>query len=76
MDFDEQFSLEHLLFKKRKCRSCGEAKDLIDGFYLIRKDRGMFPSSYSYECKECTIKRVVVSRMTNKVFDRWEYPDW
>ena len=76
MDFDEQFSLEHLLLKKRKCRSFGETKDLIDGFYLIRKDRGMFPSSYSYECKECTIKRVVVSRMTNKVFDRWEYPDW
>ena len=65
MDFDEQFSLEHLLFKKRKCRNCGETKDLIDGFYLIRKDRGMFPSSYSYECKECTKKRVTKNRQTD-----------
>ena len=67
MDFDEQFSLEHLLFKKRKCRTCGETKDLIDGFYLIRKDRGMFPSSYSYECKECTKKRVTKEDVRNLV---------
>ena len=56
MDIGEQFGLEHLLFKERKCRTCGDTKDLIDGFYLIRKGRGMFPSSYSYECKECTKK--------------------
>ena len=36
---------------------CGEMKDLIDGFYLIRKNKNI-KSSYSYECKECTIKRV------------------
>jgi hypothetical protein len=50
MDFDEQVSLEHLLFKERKCRICGKTKDLIDGFYLTRKKRGEIPSSYSYEC--------------------------
>ena len=74
MDFDEQFSLEHLLFKKRECRTCGVEKDLIDGFYLIRKNRGMFPSSYSYECKECTKKRIIQNRKGKTA--RWEYPDW
>jgi len=73
MDFDEQVSLEHLLFKERKCRTCGKTKDLIDGFYLTRKDRGDVPSSYSYECKECTVKRVSRGRKSNL---RWEYPDW
>ena len=62
MDIEEQFGLEHLLFKERKCRTCGVTKDLIDGFYLIRKNRGMYPSSYSYECKECTKKRIIANR--------------
>ena len=74
MDFDEQFGLEHLLFKERKCKICGERKDLIDGFYLTRKNRGMFPSSYSYECKECTKRRIKKSR--HKDSGKWEYPDW
>jgi predicted nucleic acid-binding Zn ribbon protein len=76
MDIDDQFELEHLFLTERKCRVCGKIKDLIDGFYLTRKNKGALPSSYSYECKECTIKRVVTSRMTTKVFDKWEYPDW
>jgi hypothetical protein len=38
--------------------SCGEVKNLIDSFYRTRKDRGAVASSYSYECKECTIKRI------------------
>ena len=76
MDIEDQFELEHLFLTERKCRSCGEIKDLIDGFYLTRKGRGDIPSAYSYECKKCTIMRVTVSRMTNKIFDRWEYPDW
>jgi len=76
MDIEDSFELEHLFLTERKCRSCGEIKDLIDGFYLTRKDRGTIPSAYSYECKVCTIKRITVSRMTNKIFDRWEYPDW
>ena len=76
MDFDEQVELEHLLFFDRKCRICGQVKNLIEDYYLTRKDRKTLPSAYSYECKECTIKRVVVGRMTTKIFDRWEYPDW
>jgi len=76
MDIEDQFELEHLFLTERKCRSCGQVKDLIDGFYLTRKDRGTIPSAYSYECKVCTIIRITASRMANKVFDKWEYPDW
>jgi hypothetical protein len=80
MDFNDQFSLEHLLFKERKCRSCGLTKDLLDGFYLTRKNRGMYPSSYSYECKSCTIKRIANKRQLTKKCQqndlRWHYPDW
>ena len=73
MDFDDQLGLEHLLLKERKCRSCGKVKDLVEDFYLTRKNRRN-QSSYSYECKDCTIKRVK-SRKKPKIKD-WEYPDW
>jgi hypothetical protein len=76
MDLDGQIRLGHLLLNDRKCRVCGEVKNLIDGFYRTRKDRGPVPSSYSYECKDCTIKRIISSRMTTRVLDKWEYPDW
>ena len=76
MDLDDQINLEHILLFERECRVCKETKNLIDDFYLTRKGRGALPSAYSYECKECTKKRIVISRMTNKVFDKWEYPDW
>ena len=76
MDFDNQLKFGHLLLVDRKCRTCGEIKNLIDGLYRTRKDRGAVSSSYSYECKECTIKRVVVNRIQTAVFDKWEYPDW
>jgi len=76
MDFDDQFEVEHLVFTERKCRICGIRKNLVDGFYLTRKDRSSFSSAYSYECKECTIKRVVSSRVSTRVFGKWEYPDW
>jgi len=76
MDLDGQIKLGHLLLNDRKCRVCGETKNLIDGFYRTRKDRGPVPSSYSYECKDCTIKRIITSRMTTRVLDKWEYPDW
>lgn len=76
MDIEDQFELEHLFLTERKCRVCGNTKDLIDGFYLTRKDRGTIPSAYSYECKVCTISRITAGRLTNKVFDKWEYPDW
>jgi ferredoxin-like protein FixX len=75
-DIDGQIKLGHLLLNDRKCRSCGQIKNLLANFYRTRKNRGMIPSSYSYECKECTIKRVVSSRMVSKVSDKWEYPDW
>lgn len=76
MEFEEEFDLDHLLFNERRCRSCGEKKELLNDFYLIRKNRKGFPSAYSYECKSCTIKRVVISRMVSRVIDKWEYPDW
>ncbi len=73
MELDKQIKLGHLLLSERKCRVCGETKTLLDGFYLIRKDRGALPSSYSYECKVCTIQRVVKSRKSS---NDWMYPDW
>ena len=51
MEIDSQIRLGHLLLSDRTCRVCGETKNLIDGFYLIRKDRGTLASAYSYECK-------------------------
>ena len=72
VEFDEQLELGHFTLSERKCRVCGKMKDLIDGFYLIRKNKNI-KSSYSYECKECTIKRVRSKKKTN---NRWEYPDW
>mgnify|MGYP005704788799 CR=1 FL=1 len=38
MDIEEEFILEHLLFKQRKCKTCGKVKDLMTDFYLTRKD--------------------------------------
>ena len=66
MDLDDQFELEHLFLQERKCRVCGEQKNLIEGFYLTRKNRKAAASSYSYECKICTIKRIVKKRKSNK----------
>jgi len=76
MDLDKQINFEHLLFFDRKCRVCGEVKNLMDDFYLARKNRSSFKSAYSYECKECTIKRIKTNRTKTKNFDTWEYPDW
>ena len=73
MSIDDEIELEHLLFFDRKCRVCGEVKSLMDDFYLTRKGRKTLPSAYSYECKECTVKRVSMGRKSNLV---WEYPDW
>jgi hypothetical protein len=76
MDIGDQFSLEHLLFKERTCRVCGETKDLIEDFYLTRKAKKGFPSAYAYECKECTVRRVIESRKKRDPFVDWGYPDW
>ena len=57
MDFEEQLDQQHLFLTMRTCRNCGIEKNLIEGFYLSRKDRTKV-SSYAYKCKECTLKRV------------------
>ena len=46
MELDDQLKLGHLLLYDRKCRVCGNTKNMLDGFYRTRK------------CKECTKKRV------------------
>lgn len=76
MDLDGQIKLGHLLLNDRKCRVCGETKNLIEGYYRTRKDRGAVASSYSYECKDCTIKRIVSSRKKQISFVDYNYPDW
>ena len=76
MDIDKQIKLGHLLLTDRKCRTCGEIKNLIDGFYRTRKDRGPVASSFSYECKECTVRRVMESKKRQSQIIKWEYPDW
>mgnify|MGYP003142002148 FL=1 len=76
MDIGDQFSLEHLLFKERRCRTCGQQKVLIEDFYLVRKQKKGLPSGYSYECKDCTVKRVTASRKKKSKREDWSYPDW
>jgi len=75
MDFDEQLEESHFVFTERKCRVCGKVKELIDGFYLIRKNKSI-QSSYSYECKVCTVKRIIEKRKKENPFRDWSYPDW
>ena len=76
MEIDKQIGLSHLFLTDRKCRVCGGVKNLIGDFYRTRKDRGAVASSYSYECKECTIKRIKDSKKMNLPQVMWEYPDW
>ena len=66
MDLDEQLELAHLLLQERKCRVCGQDKNLIDGYYRTRKNVRL-ASSYSYECKECTVKRVCENNRRNRL---------
>jgi len=76
MNFDEQLELGHLLLNYRRCKSCGEVKNLVGDFYRTRKDRGAVPSSYSYVCKECFIEYVKEKKKDRTPKSRWEYPDW
>ena len=76
MELDKQIKLGHLLLSTRICRICGEEKNLIESFYRTRKDRGPVASSYSYECKVCTIQRIVRNRQKENPFTEWNYPDW
>ena len=66
MDLDEQLELAHLLLQERKYRVCGQEKNLIDGYYRTRKNVRL-ASSYSYECKECTVKRVCENNRRNRL---------
>jgi len=77
MSFEEELELDNLLFKERRCRTCKTKKDLLNDFYLSRKNRKGFPSAYSYECKECTVNRIINSRKkySQKSKD-YQYPDW
>ena len=75
MDIEDEFSLNHLLFKERQCRVCQKVKDLLTDFYVVRKSKKYLPSAYSYECKDCTIKRIISSRKKNQLYFE-EYPDW
>ncbi len=75
MDLEQQFGLEHLLFRERTCRVCGRDKDLMNDFYLIRKNKRGNPSGYSYECKLCTVERVVRNRKKKHIIEE-SYPDW
>ena len=74
IELDDQIKLGHLLLQDRRCRVCGKTKNLIEGFYRTRKKRGPVPSSWSYECKECTIKRITSKRKID--IGDWKYPDW
>ena len=74
MNLEDQFGLEHLLFEQRRCKTCGETKELINDFYKTRKDRGNVPSAYSYECKSCSIKSVTEGRKKKEIIEI--YPDW
>jgi hypothetical protein len=75
MDLDEQIKLGHLLLQERVCRICGERKNLLHSYYRVRKNEKL-ASSYSYECKECTIKRITNRRKRNLDPSDWSYPDW
>ena len=57
LDLDGQLEIQHLFLVNRMCRVCGKEKNLISDFYKCRKDATKI-SSYAYECKECTLKRV------------------
>ena len=74
MDLDEQLKLAHLLLEERTCRVCGERKNLLQSYYRVHKNVKLI-SSYSYECKECTIKRIVKTRKQHPPIVEC-YPDW
>ena len=74
MDLDEQLKLAHLLLEERTCRVRGERKNLLQSYYRVHKNVKLI-SSYSYECKECTIKRIVKTRKQSPPIVEG-YPDW
>ena len=67
MDIDEQIATEHLLLRERICRTCGVEKSLLADFHRCGK-KSTLPSSYSYECKECSRKRAVENYWKKKKY--------
>ena len=61
----DQIQTAHLLMETRACRVCGEEKELLTEYYLSRKDPTL-KSSYSYECRECCIKRTTDYNLKNR----------
>ena len=72
MEFDDQISTAHLLLETRICRVCKKDKNLLEDYYLSRKDPTK-KSSYSYECKECTVKRTVEYNRKNSTSVKSQY---
>tara|TARA_R100001082_G_scaffold21357_1_gene10265 strand:+ start:145 stop:534 length:390 start_codon:yes stop_codon:yes gene_type:complete len=67
MDLDEQIATEHLLLRERICRTCRVEKSLLADFHRCGKDSTL-PSSYSYECKECSRKRAIENYWKKKKY--------
>ena len=83
MDIEDQFSHSDLLLTERACRICKATKNLIEDFYITHKNSTHLRSSYSYECKKCTIERIRKSRQKKKRNRPRplppylaDYPDW
>ena len=72
MEIDEQVTTGHLLWETRVCRVCKKEKNLVDDYYLSRKDPTL-PSSYSYECKDCAVKRTTAYNKKNAYGVRSRY---
>ena len=72
MELDDQISTAHLLLETRLCRVCKKQKNLLDEYYLSRRDPTK-KSSYSYECKECTVKRTVEYNREHSTSVRSQY---
>ena len=69
MDLSEQFTKSDLLLEVRVCRTCNVEKNLLDEYYLSRKNPAL-ASSYSYQCKTCTLKRVNTYNKKNRPHTR------
>ena len=72
MELDDQISTAHLLLETRVCRVCKKQKNLLDEYYLSRRDPTK-KSSYSYECKTCTVARTVEYNRANSTSVRSQY---
>ena len=56
MNIEDQFELEHLLFKQRKCKVCGETKELINDFYKTRKIEEIYHQHMLMSVKDVLLK--------------------